>query len=312
MTTPSIQLGLCCINNRLRAQKPTIFNSRTCIRKNYSVEKAKQLALQNVKDLIPMIEWNHKNNIRVFRLSSNIFPRFTDKEVESYTIDFVKDELKKAGDLAKKYNIRLLMHPGQYNQVGALEQKVFDSTIEDLSHHADILDAMGLDNNSVLIVHGGGMYNDKKRTMARWVYQFQKLPGNVRNRLVLEHCEKCYSIRDTLVISKALAKRGYNLPIVYDSHHFECYELLHEDEPKIDLHKHLKLVVESWGNRKPIMHVSNQGTGRTGHHSDYITRFPESFFFIRDTLGVAIDLEVEAKAKEAAIFALRKMHPSLR
>ena len=162
MTTPSIQLGLCCINNTLRAQKPTIFNSRTCIRNTYSVEKAKQLALQNVKDLIPMIEWNHKNNIRVFRLSSNIFPRFTDKEVESYNIDFAKEELKKAGDLSKKYNIRLLMHPGQYNQVGALTQKVFDSTIEDLSHHADILDAMGLDNNSVLIVHGGGMYGDKK------------------------------------------------------------------------------------------------------------------------------------------------------
>ena len=59
------------------------------------------------------------------------------------------------------------------------------------------------------------------------------------------------------------------------------------------------------------MHVSNQGEGRVGHHSDYITRFPDIFFYIRDKLNVSIDLEVEAKKKEQAIFALRKLHPSL-
>jgi UV DNA damage repair endonuclease len=59
------------------------------------------------------------------------------------------------------------------------------------------------------------------------------------------------------------------------------------------------------------MHVSNQGDGRVGHHSDFITDFPGYFFHVRDELGVSFDLEVEAKAKEAAIMALRKLHPSL-
>lgn len=305
----TINLGLCCINNTLR--KNNIFNSRTCIRKTYSVEKAKKLALQNVKDLIPMIEWNNKNNIKCFRLTSNLFPHFTDNAVESYTIDFARADLKIAGDLAKKYGMRILMHPGQFNQVGAMNSVVFDNTVAQLSHLAEILDAMGIDSNGVLIIHGGGMYGDKKKTMVRWVKQFMILPEIVRRRLVLEHCERCYSLYEVLCISLTLKKRGHILPVVFDSHHFDCYEELHPDEKSLNFQKLAPIIIRSWGDRRPLMHVSNQGSGRVGHHSDFITNFPPYFFYVRDVLGVSFDVEVEAKAKEAAIFALRELEPTL-
>jgi UV DNA damage endonuclease len=202
------------------------------------------------------------------------------------------------------------MHPGQYNQVGANTDKVFDSTIDDLSHQADILNAMGMDGNSVMIVHGGGTYGDKKQTMIRWVRNFQKLPEKVRKRLVIENCERCYSLQDVLIISRLLKKRGFELPVIFDSHHYECNEQLYGPQYN-SLEKDIEKVIESWGSRKVLMHVSNQGEGRVGHHSDYITRFPDIFFYIRDKLNVSIDLEVEAKKKEQAIFALRKLHPSL-
>lgn len=305
----TINLGLCCINNTLR--KNNIFNSRTCIRRTYSVEKAKKLALQNVKDLIPMIEWNNKNNIKCFRLTSNLFPHFTDNAVESYTIDFARADLKIAGDLATKYGMRILMHPGQFNQVGAMNSVVFDNTVAQLSHLAEILDAMGIDSNGVLIIHGGGMYGDKKKTMVRWVKQFMILPEIVRRRLVLEHCERCYSLYEVLCISLTLKKRGHILPVVFDSHHFDCYEELHPDEKSLNFQKLAPIIIRSWGDRRPLMHVSNQGSGRVGHHSDFITNFPPYFFYVRDVLGVSFDVEVEAKAKEAAIFALRELEPTL-
>lgn len=59
------RLGFACLNTMLRAAKPPIFNSRTCrlgTLEDKGVEFAKELALQNVKDLIPMIEWNEKHN----------------------------------------------------------------------------------------------------------------------------------------------------------------------------------------------------------------------------------------------------------
>jgi UV DNA damage endonuclease len=301
-----INLGLCCINTELRNKKPPVFCSRTCIRRTFSVEKAKQLATQNIADLETMIEWNEDHGIYCFRLTSDLFPRFTDTEVESYTIDFAKESLAEIGALIREYGHRILAHPGQYNQVGANTEKVLRSTISELKNHADIFDAMGMDNNAVLIVHGGGIYNDKAKTMDRWVDQYFQLPENVQSRLVIENCENCYSIDDVIQISKRIRERGGELPVVFDSHHYECWEINHPDQPQSHYKEFIGDVVESWGDRYIVMHISNQGSGRLGHHSDFITDFPECFQYFVNELGLDFCLEVEAKAKQEAIFDMKK------
>jgi UV DNA damage endonuclease len=303
-----IRLGLCCINTELRAKKPPIFCSRTTIRKNFTIEKAKQLALKNVLDIIPMLEWNEKNNIKVFRLSSDIFPHFTDTETEKYTIDFARDELKKAGDIANKYGHRIVMHPGQYNQVGAKSESVFNKTIEDLEHHCNILDTMGIDENGVVIIHGGGVYGDKESTKKRWVEQYFSLSEKVRKRLVLEHCENCFSVYDCLDISNLVKSRGGDLPVVFDTHHFSCYAELHPNEDMGKARDAIEKVVATWGKRRPLFHISNQGEGKIGHHSDYIEHFPKYLFNLAQK-GIEFDLEVEAKMKEKAILKLYEMFP---
>ena len=254
-----------------------------------------------------MSKYNRQHNINVFRLSSNIFPRFTDREVEKYTIDFAKKALKLAGDYGiKRCNQRFLMHPGQYNQVAANTQKVFESTVDDLSHHADILDEMGVDENGVLIVHGGGMYGDKEKTMQRWIRQFDDLPQKVKRRLVLENCEKCYSTRECLSISEETG-----VPVVFDCHHYDCYSILHPNETQEPVEDLLGEVIETWKDRRVVMHVSQQGSGRTGHHSDFITELPKYFLDIPEKYGVGVDIEVEAKKKEQAIFKLYDVHKNI-
>ncbi len=42
--------------------------------------------------------------------------------------------------------------------------------------------------NSVMVVHGGGMYGDKEKTKQRWCENYLRLPQSVKNRLVLENC----------------------------------------------------------------------------------------------------------------------------
>ena len=69
--------------------------------------------------------------------------------------------------MAKKYNQRLTFHPGQYNVVGTPNKKVFLQTINDLSYHAEVLDLMEMGCDSVMVVHGGGLYGDKEKTMER-------------------------------------------------------------------------------------------------------------------------------------------------
>ena len=65
-----------------------------------------------------MIEWNEQNGIKVFRLSSDLFPHKANPKVDDYDFNFAKDLLKKAGNLAKKYNQRITMHPGCFNVIG--------------------------------------------------------------------------------------------------------------------------------------------------------------------------------------------------
>ena len=74
------------------------------------------------------------------------------------------DLLREIGEKSKKYNQRLTFHPGQYNVVGSPDEKSFNQTICDLKYHADVLDLMGLGVNSVMVVHGGGVYGDKEAT----------------------------------------------------------------------------------------------------------------------------------------------------
>jgi UV DNA damage endonuclease len=309
-----ICLGLCCINTELRERKKfPVFNSRTCIRKNFTVEKAKELALQNVRDLPEMMTWNYDNNINCFRLSSDIFPHFTDTETEKYTIDFAEKDLILAGGLAKAFNQRVLMHPGQYNQVGTPNQKTFEKTVEDLHHHANILDMMDIGKDGVIIVHGGGTYGDKENTKRRWIEQFDDLPSNVKNRLVIENCERQYSTRDCLDISEETG-----IPVVFDFHHYDCYNKIYKKDKNKKQEEIMELIpeiIESWQNtnrNRIVMHISEQGSGKIGHHSDYIENLPDELFMILDEFpSITIDLEVEAKMKEKAIIKLYEKYKGL-
>lgn len=310
-TNKPIQLGLCCINTILRAQKPPVFSSRKMIMKSISdkgIDELKSKIIQNLKDVLTMLDWNEENGIKVFRLSSEMFPHMTNPKVEKYSFDFAKDLLKQIGDKAKLYNHRLTFHPGQYNVVGSPNRKCFEQTILELKYHADVLDFMGLDDNSVMVVHGGGTYGDKEATKRRWCEQFQELPENVKRRLVLENCEKSFNIEDCLEVSCEI-----NIPVVFDTHHYTCYNLLHPDETLEKAEFYIPQILETWKrkNIKPKFHVSEQGTGRCGHHSDFIEVIPEYLLNIPKQYGVNIDIMIEAKQKEQAIFKLYEKYPYL-
>ena len=306
-----IQLGLCCLNTQLRVQKPPVFASRKMIIrtvKEKGIDVLKEKIIQNLKDVLTMMDWNEQNGIKVFRLSSELFPHKSNPRVEDYDFDFAKDLLRQIGEKSKKYNQRLTFHPGQYNVVGTPNKKAFQQTICDLKYHADVLDLMGLDYNSVMVVHGGGMYGDKEKTKDRWCEQFKMLPENVQKRLVLENCEKCFSIKDCIDVTKKI-----NIPIVFDTHHYECYKIMHPEEEFRDVSFYISDILDSWKPRnvKPKFHVSEQGSGRCGHHSDFIEVIPDYLLEIPEKYNTNIDIMIEAKKKEQAIFKLYEKYPFL-
>ena len=306
-----IQLGLCCMNTTLRAQKPPIYSSRSVQLKTLEakgVDMLKEKIIENLKDTLKLMDWNEENGIKVFRLSSELFPHMSNPKAPCYDFEFALDLLKQIGDKSKKYNQRLTFHPGQYNVIASPSENIFNNTHKDLKYHADVLDLMGLGVDSVMVIHGGGTYKNKEETKKRWAEKFKLLSENVQNRLVLENCEKNFSIQDCLDVSEMCG-----VPVVFDTHHFDCYKLLHPDEKFESAEYYIPFIIKTWEIKgiKPKFHVSEQGEGKIGHHSDLIEEIPQYLLDIPEKFGIEIDIMIEAKLKEQAIFKLYKKYPFL-
>jgi UV DNA damage endonuclease len=229
------------------------------------------------------------------RISSEVFPLATHEKV-GYSIDFAKDALAEVGVLARKYNHRLTTHPGQYNQLVSLTPKVVENTIRDLSHHAQMMDYMGLDQDGVMIIHMGGVYGDKESAIARFEEQYVKLPEPVKRRLVLENDEFGYSVSDLLPVCKKL-----KIPIVLDWHH----HYINPGDIK-DLVSVLPEINQIWAERgiKPKQHYSESRRGAKSitemrAHSDRVKTLPPT--------TDDVDLMIEAKDKEQAVLELYKL-----
>ena len=96
-----IQLGLCCMNTVLRQQKPPVFSSRKMIIKSIQekgIDTLKEKIIQNLKDTLTLMDWNEKHGIKVFRLSSELFPHKSNPKVEDYSFDFAIPYLKEIGN----------------------------------------------------------------------------------------------------------------------------------------------------------------------------------------------------------------------
>ena len=290
----SIQLGLCCLNIELRECKPSVFSSRSVILKTLhekGVDNLKAKIVENLQDVLIMMDWNEANGIKVFRLSSEMFPHISNPNAPDYTLEFAKDLLKRIGEKSKKYNQRLTFHPGHFNCLGSPTESVIEHTIRDLDYHASVLDMMELGPDSVMVIHGGGIYGDKNKTIDRWCEYDLYLPENIRKRLVLENCERNFSIEDCLKVSEKV-----NIPIVFDTHHYDCYIIMHPTELLDVPENYIPKILDTWKKRniKPKFHVSEQGQGKCGHHSDYIENIPEYLLEIPQKYNTNIDIMIEA------------------
>ncbi|KAG8947631.1 hypothetical protein FRC04_010565 [Tulasnella sp. 424] len=300
-TTFKGRLGYACLNTILRNAKPDpIFCSRTCriaTIKEKGMEFVYELGLQNIRDLLKLIEWNEKNKIRFMRMSSEIFP-FASHALYGYDLSFADKELKEAGELAKKYKHRLTMHPGQFTQLGSPKEEVVTASVRELEYQCEIMDRMGLDQDSVMIVHMGGVHGDKEASLARFKETYKtKLPDNVKGRLVLENDELCYNLDDIMPLCEEL-----DIPVVIDYHHDWIYP---SERPVTEL---IPIVNETW-KRKGIrvkQHLSEPRPGAVTvmekrAHADRCKSLPEG-------LPDDVDLMIEAKDKEQAVFELYRIY----
>ena len=288
------QLGYACINMTLGKQKIT--TNRSMIKRTFlkeGIDRSSDLALQNVKDLVEIIKWNHKNGIKLFRLSSDIVPWASEFNLSDMK-DFEKfsNILRGAGTLATTYGQRITTHPGPFNVLVSPNERVVQNTITDLSNHGEIFDLMGLSRTpyNKINIHCNGVYGDKQSAMDRFCKNFELLPESVQTRLTVENDDKAsmYSVKDLMYIHERIG-----IPIVFDYHHhtFNTGGLTEQEA--------LELAMSTWGDIKPVVHYSESRTledetAKPQAHSDFI-------YSKINTYGHDIDIVVEAKMKELTL-----------
>ena len=287
-------LGYACINMTLRKDKIT--TNRSMIKRTFlkeGIRRSSDLALQNTRDLIEIIKWNHKNGFKLFRMTSDLIPWASEFSLSSMP-DYRKISilLNGAGNLAAKYGQRITSHPGPFNVLVSPNERVVNNTIRDLSIHGEIFDLMGLSRTpyNKINIHCNGVYGDKQSAMDRFCKNFERLPESVQTRLTVENDDKAsmYSVKDLMYIHERIG-----IPIVFDYHHHKfCTGDMTEQEA-------LELAMSTWGDIKPVVHYSESKTledetAKPQAHSDYI-------YSKIDTYGHDLDIVVEAKAKELTV-----------
>tara|TARA_Y100001933_G_C18875827_1_gene511897 strand:+ start:44 stop:913 length:870 start_codon:yes stop_codon:yes gene_type:complete len=287
-------LGYACINLTLAKNNPKITTNRSMVKKtflNKGAIYAGELALQNVKDIIKILEWNLKNNIFFFRISSDIFPWASHYNISNLPqYNEIKDKLLEAGHFAKKNNIRITAHPGPFNVLVSPNENVIKNTFIDLKMHGELFDMMKLEKSvyNKINIHCNGVYGDKKSAMERFCINYKKLPISIQSRLTVENDDKetMYSVKDLMFIHEKIG-----IPIVFDYHHHKfCTGGLSEEEA-------LKLAISTWPkNIKPVVHYSESKSVHEKNnkiklqaHSDFIHKIP-------NTYGYDLDIMVEAKS----------------
>jgi len=303
-----MSLGLCC--QFLEEKKK---RNGTTIYKNIINEKSLQLgAYKNGKYTRTKILETYRNNVeehlrifpkliegrfKSFRLSSSLFPLFDFCGDIAKGDECIRSRLAILGQNFKEHGIRVTTHPGQFTSLTSDKTEVVENSIKELEYHAWIFDSMSLDHTPyyAINIHGG-----KANKSDQLIDVINSLPTNVKKRLTLENDEKCYNIKQLENISKYTGT-----PIVFDSHHYTF------NTGDIDIDTAVNISNSSWGNIKPLHHLSNTEVGmENGNyterrtHSKMIRYVPEQQLkLVREDL---IDLDVEAKNKNLAILQMRK------
>ena len=294
-----MKLGYACINMTLQ-QAGGITTNRGMRQKTFNergLSYVSELSLQNCRDLVTIIKWNEEMGIKLFRMSSDIFPWVTYYDFTDLPdYDKIANILKGVGALADKYNQRLTFHPSHFNALGSPNPVVVEKTIKELNAHSKIMDLMGLSATvyNKINIHIAGAYGDKQATLDRWISNYYKLDTNTQMRLTVENDDKenMYSVKE---LYKGISEEC-GVPIVFDYYHHKfCTGGLTEQEA-------LELAAKTWP--KGIVPCTHYSESRRKEHLDESIKAQAHSDRIVDTIqsyGLDIDVVVEAKHKELAV-----------
>lgn len=260
-----------------------------------------------------------KSQIQMYRMSSDIAPYITHPDLPRFhrQIKESRCELAALGRRANGIGLRLSFHPSQYIVMNSPDRTLRRQSVKDLTAQAEILDAMSAGPEAVIVIHVGGIYDDKCAALNRWVACYRDLPEPAQRRLVLENDDIRFSAADVLDVHERTG-----VPLVFDIHHHQCL-----NPERLPWRPTLERFLGTWpkGVRpkvhfssprtqaREMVHINRKTDKREKRlqpptwraHADYLHPF-DFIRFARETSDLEFDFMLEAKAKDLALLRLRR------
>ena len=298
-------LGLCCMFH----QEPIKFRTYTkkkleSLNDSEARDKILEVIINNVNPIEKSIDYCSINNIKSYRVSSDIIPHweyvnergiFTEKD-KQYFENMLKD--------INTSNVCLSLHPGQHVNMGSPTVDVVDRSISDLLYHKFLADALGFKE---INIHLGGTYGNPVEAKKRFIENVKSRIPEIIPYLTIENDELSYNVLDCFEVCTELGCR-----LTYDLHHQRCNHINNPTE--LSEKQMFDMAKQTWtnlGKDYMRMHISTPKHGYTTPsksraHSDMIepNDIPDWLLYESNLFDIHID--VEAKNKETAIFSLNE------
>ena len=264
--------------------------------KNKDYNKLDKIITENLSNLEKIIDYNIKNNIHFYRLTSKLIPLATHQEVEFDYINKYQKQYKQIANKIEKYNLRVDTHPDQFCILNSTKKEIINSSINILKYHYNILNALNI-KNKIIILHIGSSVLGKQNSIKRFINNFYKLPKYIQECIAIENDDKIYNIKDCLLLCETL-----NIPMILDYHHHIC------NNDNLNIDNYLERIFKTWNNLPPKIHFSspkNKTKKDFRSHHDYIdiNDFIQFLEKIKP-LNINLDIMLECKQKDEALFKL--------
>ena len=225
--------NLCCISLALKKQghnhRAFRFTQFEKHERSDALEILGERALENLETTLATMKLARERGWG-YRISSTLFPLFNLDKAEVGLEDLpnatlIDDKFAEIRSFTKQFaptQFRLSFHPDHFNVLCSANPEVVRRTINELDHHAWLMDNMVDSSESYwypLNIHMSRSTGDPETIAREFIRNFERLPARVQNRLVLENEDKGLWTPDRLY---NLIHKETGIPITYDNLHHKC------------------------------------------------------------------------------------------
>ena len=214
-------------------------------------ERLWDIMVHNIASYRKLIEYVGSLNpeLRMVRLGSDVLPVYTQRDWSYFwqrpdVVAYCEREFAKVGDEARRLDVRLSMHPGQFTVLASDSQEIVERSIEEFEYHVNVIRYMGYGQtwqDFKCNVHISGRQGPAGIKAA-----LQRLTPEARNTITIENDENKWGLDASLELEKDVA-------LVLDIHHHWCNSAGEYIKPTDD---RFKRVIDSWRGVRPAIHYS--------------------------------------------------------